>query len=371
MILASSVKAPHNLPMFSNSAMDGFALRYSDIRAGLKEFELAGIVPAGKTKSFKPLKKGQVYKLFTGALIPPGADTIVIREHVKEEATRIFIIDPPLVKGAHIRSEGTQLKKGAPALVKGHAIGPASIGFLASLGIRRVQVFAKPRITVIITGDELRLPGEKLQKGEIYESNSYALQTALNNSGIEPIAVLRVKDNEKEVIRAIRVALQKSDMILLTGGISAGDYDYVKTALPKTKVKCLFYKIAQKPGKPLFYGKKKNTSVFALPGNPASVLSCFYEYVLPAIRLMQGFHQPFLEKRALILNLDYNKTFNFALFLKGKTEGQSVHILEGQGSDVMMSFASSDCLVYLPPGKKTYMQGDAVETHILPNSFVQ
>ena len=370
-VLVSSVLAPLDLPMFNNSAMDGFAIRYADIAAGITTFKVRGIVPAGKSEPHKSLKRAEAFKIFTGALIPAGADTIVIREHVREEPDQIFINEAPLTKGAHIRVKASQLKKGKTALMQGHVIGPASIGFLASLGISKVRVFAKPKITVIITGDELRLPGEKLQTGEIFESNSYALQSALLGCGIESNAVYRVKDTEKQVIAALKKALLKSDMVILTGGISAGDYDFVKTALPKTGVKSIFYKIAQKPGKPLFYGKKKNTSVFALPGNPASVLSCFYEYVYPAIRLMQGFTNPFVEKRKGALIQDYNKTYNFALFLKGRTEGLTIHILEGQGSDVLMSFALADCLVYFPPGKKMFTKGELVDVHLIPNSFGQ
>jgi molybdopterin molybdotransferase len=363
-VLAASVKAPFDLPGFDNSAMDGFAIRHADFKAGISTYRIAGFAPAGKTKRTNSLKKGEAFRIFTGAQIPRGADTVVAREFVKENKDEIEIGLSKLNKGAHIRIRGSQLRKGALALQKGHVLGAASIGFLANMGIQKVSVGKKPRVALIITGDELQRPGKKLLPGQIYESNSFALLAVLKQIDIEPISLDQVIDKEHLVIIAIKKALRNVDLILLTGGISAGDYDFVKTALPKTGVRCLFYKLAQKPGKPLFYGLRNKTAVFALPGNPASVLSCFYEYVYPAIRMMGGFENPFLEKRLVLLQTGYQKTTDFALFLKGKRDMQTVRILEGQGSDMMMSFALADCLIYLPPGKRILAKGTQVEIHL-------
>jgi molybdopterin molybdotransferase len=364
-VLSSAIKTSIDLPPFDNSAMDGFAIRYADYAAGICDFIIVATLAAGHSNTHKRLKKGEAFRIFTGALVPPGCDAIVIREAAEEKKGRMQIVQGAVTQGAHIRKRGHQSIKGSQALDKGHVMGTGSIGYLAGLGVTHVEVYKKPKVSLIITGDELQLPGHKLKPGQVFESNSCTLLAALRETGIEPLSLVRVKDKEKSVIRAIENALPKSDLLILTGGISLGDYDFVKTALPKTGVKCLFYKIAQKPGKPLFFGKKKKTSVFALPGNPASVLTCFYEYVYQAIHLMTGSDFPHLKRAYLSLQSDYQKTTEFSLFLKARIESEQVIILGGQQSDSMQSFAEADCLVYLAPGKRAYKKGEHVEIHIL------
>ncbi len=364
-VLAEPLKSPINLPLFDNSAMDGYALKFSDYAGDIRQYSVRGTVSAGKTKPLEPLGKGEVYRIFTGAAIPTGADTVIMREQVVEEKNSLLIQNPSLQQGANIRKQGRHIHKGDVILEKGHRLNAGSIGFLSSLGIAKVKVFDKPKISVIVTGDELVRPGSSLRPGQIFESNSGALKAALKVMDLKPVSCTGVKDIEIRVLAAIRKALKSSDLIILTGGISAGDLDFVKTALPKAGVKCLFYQLAQKPGKPLFFGKKKKTLVFALPGNPASVLTCFYEYVSLAIQCMQGGQDSALQKIHLPLAEGYLKNPEFSLFLKGRIDGNKVHILEGQESDSMHSFALGNCLVFLHPGKKAYATNDLVEVHLI------
>jgi molybdopterin molybdotransferase len=364
-VLSKDIYAPLDMPPFDNSAMDGYIILHSDFGKGMRKFKVKDTLPAGNPKFRKPLLSGQAYRVFTGALVPDGDHSIVIREQVKEGKNEIILFQETLDKGVHIRRQGQHLRKGDLALPKGHLLNPGSIGFLSGLGIDRVEVYKKPVVSLIITGDELLAPGQKVEKGMVFESNSFALQAALREAGIEPHSIVRVKDKQKLVVKAIREALRRSDLLLLTGGISAGDYDFVKTSLPEAGVKCLFYKIAQKPGKPLFYGKKNKTRIFALPGNPASVLTCFYEYVYPSIGRMMGKKFAYVEKRRIPLYASYEKNHTFALFLKSKMNETHIEILGGQQSDSMQSFAEADCLIYLPPGQKAYRKGDLVETHFI------
>ena len=234
------------------------------------------------------------------------------------------------------------------------------------MGVTHVKVIAAPRITIIVTGNELKRVGKPLSQGEIYESNSFALEATLSSMHLKANKIISVRDNEKLVFTTIKKAIANSDMVLITGGISVGDYDFVGTSLKKLGVKNIFYKIKQKPGKPLFFGKYKNSVIFGLPGNPAAVLSCFYEYVYTAIRMMQGRKDVFLKKNFLPISKDYSKKKGLSFFLKGKMAENSVTPLEGQESYILSSFAIADSLIYLPEECEDVKSGELVEVHILP-----
>jgi molybdopterin molybdotransferase len=191
------------------------------------------------------------------------------------------------------------------------------------------------------------------------------LQSVLNNVGIQPEVVFLLDDLE-ETKAAIQKALISSDILMLSGGISVGDYDFVKPALEANGVEELFYKVKQKPGKPLFFGNKEDKLIFALPGNPAAALNCFYMYVLPAINIQLGNSKPLLPKTELLINQSYKKKSGRAEFLKAYSNGLEVELLEGQGSDVLLSFVKANCLVFLSDKIATLEQGDIVEVFLLP-----
>jgi len=363
-ILQETIVSPVNLPPFNQSSMDGYAILFSD-HVHKNKIKIEGEVPAGKKLS-KKLSSGQTVRIFTGAPVPLGADTVIMQENVSIEKGCLIINDAFLKQGANIRKAGAQIKKGAVALQKKTIITPGGIGYLAAMGLTVIKAISKPSITIIITGNELKKPGEPLIDGQVYESNSFALESALKSIGMSVATIFSIKDIEKEVSKTIKKALKNSDIVLITGGVSVGDYDFTEKSLNKLGVENIFYKIKQKPGKPLYLGKHEETLVFGLPGNPAAVLSCFYEYVYPSIKLMQGFKNVFLPQIQLPIATNYSKKKGLSFFLKGKISNKTVVPLEGQESYILSSFAMADCLIYLPEEIENIGAGELVEVHKLP-----
>ncbi len=359
--LAEDIYAPINVPSFNQSAMDGYAFRFEDLS---NELSIIEEIPAGDTRTIQ-LQKGEAVRIFTGAKIPDSCDTVVMQELTEVDGNRLKVKDAGLKLDSNIRKEGHQIKSGDLALKAGQQITPATIGFLSSLGIPTVEVYQKPSVTILATGDELIKPGNPLQKGQVYESNSIMLQAAFENVGIEAKSVY-LPDNLKQTILAIRKALNDSDMLILSGGISVGDYDFVKPALEANAVEQLFYKVKQKPGKPLYFGKKESALIFALPGNPAAALNCFYLYVLPVINNYLGKEYPFLKTASLPINQTYQKKSGRAEFLKAYSNGTNIELLEGQGSDVLLSFAKANCLVYLDEQENEIEKGQLVNIYLIP-----
>jgi molybdopterin molybdotransferase len=249
---------------------------------------------------------------------------------------------------ANVRAKGEQIKKDELVLDKNTLITPAAIGFLACLGITEIVVFAKPKVAIVVTGNELVSAGKKLPKGKIYESNAVMLKSALSDLGIQKVKKIRVRDNFKDTKKVLKECLANFDVVLVSGGISVGDYDFVKEALLRNGVKELFYKINQKPGKPLFFGKKNQTIVFALPGNPASALTCFFVYVYPALKISMGFTSIHLPKIKRKINSSFENNSGKALFLKGFYDNETVTVLESQSSAMLNTFAIANSLIYLP-----------------------
>ena len=363
-VLAKDVYSPISLPPFNQSGMDGYAFIYDDL-VNNNNITIVGEVAAGKVYN-KKLKKGQAVRIFTGAAVPEGADTVVMQEKVTVENNSLKIQDTLIKKGANIRLKSSQINKGELAVSKGTLLNAGAIGYLTGMGLNTVTVFRKPKVSVIVTGSELQKPGTKLKKGNIYESNTYSLIAALQSINIEPVTVQCVSDNELKVYKLIEKAVKKSDVVLLSGGISVGDYDFVGSALMKMKAKNIFYKVKQKPGKPLFFGKHKRALIFALPGNPAAVLTCFYYYVYPAIRQLQGNSNLFLKSLKLPIQSDYNKKKGLSNFLKSRIENNHVVPLEGQESYKLSSFAIADSMIYLPEDVENIKSGTLVDVLILP-----
>lgn len=251
------------------------------------------------------------------------------------------------------------------ALEKENILNAGAVAFLAGMGITEVLVTPNPSVSIIITGNELQQSGNDLTPGKIYESNSYALIAALNKQQIFDIKVIYVNDSLNQLTLTLEKSLEQSDLILITGGVSVGDYDFVIRASENCGVKKLFHKIKQKPGKPLFFGKKDNKVIFGLPGNPASVLTCFYEYVLPALEKMTGqIHT--LKNITCTLTNEFKKPVGLTHFLKGWIEGNEVKILEGQESYKMSSFAKANCLIVIEEDVTEVKGGERIEVHLLP-----
>ena len=341
-ILAEAIYSPMNMPPFRQSAMDGYAFSYSK----LEKYEVKNISKAGDYSNHK-LDKNQAIRIFTGAFIPDGLDTVVMQEHTSRMGESIQINKMP-VCFANVRNMGEQIKQHELVLQKDTIITAAAIGFLACLGITEILVYAKPKVAIVVTGNELVKPGKKLPKGKIYESNSVMIAAALQGIGIKKIKIFRVKDDLKATKMVLKSCLSDFDVVLVSGGISVGDYDFVKEALLANGVEELFYKINQKPGKPLFFGKMEATIVFALPGNPASTLSSFYIYVLPALKKRMGFEAIHLPKIERKINSDFSNTSGKSLFIKALYDSENVAVLDSQSSAMLNTFAVANSLIYIP-----------------------
>jgi molybdopterin molybdotransferase len=361
--LAEDVKAAYSIPAYPQSSMDGYALAYHSVGG---EITLVGEMAAGSNQHFQ-LQPGQAIRIFTGAAVPAGADTVVIQEKSKAENGKLIIEDPNLKCGDNVRAVGSEIEKGATAMQAGDLLTPAAIGFLAGMGMATVKVFPRPKLSVIVTGNELQHPGEPLQYGQVYEANSFTLLAALQHLHLHDVPVQRSPDDLDTLQHLLEQALQQSDVVLMTGGVSVGDYDFTIKAFDACGVSKVFHKIKQKPGKPILFGVKEGKLVFGLPGNPASVLTCFYQYVLPALcSMMQA--APLVEERKAILAKDFRKPAGLTHFLKASFDGKHVQLLTGQESYKLNSFAKANCLAVIPESITELQAGAEIDIHILPGS---
>ena len=361
-VLAADVKAFTDIPAFAQSAMDGYALSFAGYELH-KTLTIQGEVPAGAPE-LAVLQANQAMRIFTGAPVPAGADTVVMQEKVEVKNGQLHITDEQLKPGLNVRQIGSEIKAGELMLAKGDKLTPAAVGFLATTGVSEVLVYPTPVMSIIVTGNELQQPGRALLHGQVYECNSFQLRAALQLLQIEEVPVFEAKDDPQVVKDTLKYALDNSDVVLLTGGVSVGNYDFVPEAAAACGVVTLFHKLKQRPGKPLFVGTKGKKWVFGLPGNPSSVLTCFYEYVIPALeQLMQL--KPVVPSIKVPLSKAYSKTAALTFFLKGYYDGQTVAPLDSQESYRLRSFAMANCLVVLPEEKMNYEAGEEVEVHLI------
>ncbi|WP_293789216.1 gephyrin-like molybdotransferase Glp [uncultured Pedobacter sp.] len=360
-VLAANVYAKYDIPAFNQSSMDGYALKFED---HAQELRLIGEMAAGTTTKII-IQNGETSRIFTGAPLPTGADTVVMQEKVKRIDGKITLHDPDLKIGLNVRDQGSEIKAGALAMEQGNFLSPAAIGFLAGIGINKVSVYPMPKISIIVTGKELQQPGEVLGFGQVYESNSYSLSAALKQEGIEQIEVCASDDNLDILKKVLQTALTNSDIVLLTGGVSVGDYDFVIDAASRCGIKQIFHKVKQKPGKPLFFGTKDQKLIFGLPGNPSSVLSCYYNYVLPAIKALSHQSNNVIAIEARLTH-DYTKPLGLTHFLKGKYENGLVTPLHAQESYRLSSFAQANCLICLDEAKDQFKENEMITVLILP-----
>jgi len=367
-ILAEDVYAITDIPAFPQSSMDGYAFLFSEWKRN-KKLIMEGEIAAGSSEKI-PLAPGKAIRIFTGAPVPPEADTVVMQEKVTIHSPaglekELIIEDEGIKQGTNVRAKGSEIKEGEIALEKGSLLSPAAIGFLAGVGITEVKVFPNPSVSIIITGKELQQAGKPLAYGQVYESNSFTLSAALQQLHIDAVKVFHSDDDLQILTDILQVAIQQSDIVLLTGGISAGDYDFVLQAAANCGVTTLFHKIKQRPGKPLFFGKKENRLVFGLPGNPSSVLTCFYEYVLPALEMLTK-RKLSLPSMQVPLSKPFRKSAPLTHFLKGFYNGKTVAVLDAQESYRLSSFARANCLVIINEEVMEYKEGEIIEIHLLP-----
>ncbi len=343
-VLSNDVISPIDMPPFPQSAMDGYAVNCLN-KSG--RFSLVGEIAAGEDKNEIILMENEAVRIFTGAKVPESANMVIQQEDALYQNGNVsFKVFPRVM--ANIRPKGEQIKRTEIALEKGHKINEASIGFLASIGVNKVNVYDEPNIVILSTGDELISIGEELKPGQIYESNSLMIQKALQAKGYQKATVIRIKDDYNETIEVIANCLENYDVIICSGGISVGDYDFVEKALLNNNVQTHFYKVKQKPGKPLYFGQRENAFVFGLPGNPAACLTGFYIYILPFLNKWQGGNFEGLRSHKGKLKSNYSRKGDRAEFLKGIVRDEVVEILEGQSSAMLQSYSQANALIYIP-----------------------
>ncbi len=349
-VLYEPVVSPLNVPGHNNSAMDGYALRFEDVEnqdhptLALVGTSLAGHPFDGEVQS------GQCVRIMTGAVVPPGADTVVMQEVVSAEGNRISL-HKGVMRGENVRYAGEDLKIGDEALPAGTRIEPANLGLLASLGVAEVVVRRKPRVAFFSTGDELRSVGQPAEPGTIYDSNRYTLYGMLARAGMELLDMGVIPDNREATENAFRRASEVADVIITSGGVSVGDADYVTETLDRLG-KVDFWKLAMKPGRPLAVGTIGNATFFGLPGNPVSVMVTFYQFVLPALRRMSGeAHWQPVTVTATALNR-LRKARGRTEFQRGILQQEAdgrlgVQTTGAQGSGILKSMALANCLIIL------------------------
>lgn len=357
-VLAKDISAPIDLPPFNQSAMDGYAICFNTDSKNLN-YLLLGEIKAGNNKSLS-LSAGDAVRIFTGAMVPLSADAVIMQEKVKETKNSISLESQPK-KNANIRPLGEQIKQGQLALKKGSLLTPAAIGFLSSLGLETVVVYSRAKIAIIVTGNELLEPGQELTDGKIYESNARMLHSAIAQHYPSTVTTYQITDNYEQTVKKIQEALSENDLLIISGGISVGDYDYVEKALIELKTVELFYKVKQKPGKPLYVGKNKGKYIFALPGNPAASLTCFYIYTLPFLKCLSGESTAIFDFQQARISQDYVKKGDRAQFLKAELFNGSIRILKGQSSAMLHTFSFANALVYLPADLAIVQSGDLID----------
>lgn len=290
-VLSEDVFAREPLPLFTNSAMDGFAVGWASLMmvgdAQGARFHIVGESRAGKPFPFR-LRPGEAVRISTGAVVPEGADTIVPVEETEVQGDTL-ILTSSVKQGQHIRKKGEEIQPGDLLTSAGTLLKPAHLGLLASQGIEQVKVFASPRVSLFVSGDEL-VPYNTaaLTDGQIRDSNSLILSSSIRQAGGDLLFVDHLPDDLQQFEKSLLRAAERADLIIMSGGASVGEHDHLRQAAETTGFHTLFWRVRQQPGKPLFASKRDNTLLIGLPGNPVSALVCFEYYVVPVIRSLRG-----------------------------------------------------------------------------------
>jgi molybdopterin molybdotransferase len=371
-VLAEDVISPINVPAHDNSAMDGFAVRFADLKAdGEVTLNVAGSSFAGKPYTGK-MKVGEAVRIMTGAVMPPEADTIVMQEHAQAKDGKVTI--STMGKGhrlnQNLRRAGEDLAIGQVALKRGLPLRPAEVGLAASLGIGEVTVFRKLRVAFFSTGDELVSIGAVPAAGQIFDSNRYTIHGMLTRLNCEVIDMGVVRDDPALIEAAFASAAASADVVITSGGVSVGEADFVKDMLNKLG-EVLFWKIAMKPGRPLAYGKIGNAHFFGLPGNPVSVMVTFYQFVRDALLTLAGQNPvpplpTFKVPCTSVLKKAPGRTeFQRGILTQDAAGAWSVRVTGEQGSGILRSMAEANCFIILPTDQGNVAAGALVEVQVM------
>lgn len=369
LVTAERVVSPETVPPFTNSAMDGYAVRHEDIAGAPAVLEVLADLPAGSVATDE-VRPGTAIRIMTGAPLPPGADSVVPVEATSSEGSRVRIA-APVKKGANVRQAGEDLREGEELLPAGFALTPAALGVLASVGLAEIPVRPRVRVAILTTGDELVDASSKPGPGQIRDSNVQTMCGQAVAFGAVPVPIPRVPDTREAVTAALERARAEADVIVTNGGISVGDYDFIKAVLADSGAREVFWKVRQKPGGPLGFWLWDGKPVFGIPGNTVAAMVCMEEYVRPALRKMMG--------HARLLRPEVTAVFEGS-FRKSAPDGK-VHLIRvrarreagrviaapsgPQGSGILSSMLRSNALALVPADALALASGDEVAVHLI------
>ena len=363
-ILAHDIISPINVPAHDNSAMDGYAVRAADLAAhGETRLRRVGEAFAGKV-FHGALGSRECVRVMTGAVMPAGADTVVVQEVCREEAEQVIIPAGPQV-GDNRRFAGEDIAMGKPILRSGDCIGAAELGLIASLGIGAVTVKRRLRVAFFSTGDELASIGQPLGEGQVFDSNRYTLFGMLSRLGVEMIDLGVVRDDPALIEQALLDAAARADAVITTGGVSVGEADFIRGLLAKLG-EVAFWKIAMRPGRPMAFGRIGSTRFFGLPGNPVAVMVTFYQFVREGLLAMQGRNAAqslvsFQVASAARLRKKPGRTeYQRGIVARGADGALSVRLTGQQGSGILRSMAEANCFIVLDHDQGDVAAGDLV-----------
>lgn len=368
-VVAEDIISPCNVPNHNNSAMDGYAYNAEDAATeGETTLHVIGTAFAGRPFA-GTINKGECVRIMTGAVLPQGADTVIMQERTQVSGYSLTFNNPP-VRAMNVRYSGEDLRKGQVVLPAGHIMRPADLGMVASLGIGEIKVFRKLRVAFFSTGDELISIGQPLSEGQIYDSNRYTLFGMLTRLGVEVIDMGVIGDNPQRLETALINAAASADVVITSGGVSVGEADFMKQLLEKHG-QVLFWKIAMKPGRPLAYGKVGNAHYFGLPGNPVAAMVSFYQFVREALLILMGQQNPPQQPLLTVTCTEPIKK------LAGRTEFQrgqlfidpdgewKVRPTGNQSSGILRSMSEANCFITLPMEVGNLPAGTQVQVQLL------
>jgi len=375
-VIGKDVFAPHNIPSADNSAMDGYAVRHIDTKGATKDkplqLKIIEDIPAGKV-ALKKIKRGEAARIMTGAVIPEGADSVIRQEDTKKDGKTV-IIYTSAKKGQNIRFTGEDVQKGDLIINRGSALRPADIGMLAALGKAFINVYQKPRVAIMSTGDELVDIETNPPLGKIINSNSYSLAAQVLECGGIPIMLGISKDKKIDLQEKFKTALH-ADVIISSGGVSVGDFDFVKDVMGEIGNAMHFWQVAMRPGKPLAFGAIESVPLFGLPGNPVSAMVSFEQFVRPSLLKMQGHTKIFRQTAKAICAQEVRKIAGFKHFIRAivkKEKGQYIASVTGdQGSGILKSMVMANALIVMGENETQIKKGAQVTIQLLDDSLSQ
>ncbi|HGS5088930.1 TPA: bifunctional molybdopterin-guanine dinucleotide biosynthesis adaptor protein MobB/molybdopterin molybdotransferase MoeA [Vibrio parahaemolyticus] len=360
-VLAEDIISPVNVPQYTNSAMDGYAIRSDDVDRD--SYQVVAEVMAGHAYD-QPLEVGQAVKIMTGAPTPLNGDTVVMREQASQEGDKVTFNGAHIKAGQNVRQAGEDLTIGSDVFTAGTRLASPEMGMIASLGFGEANVFRKLKVAVFSTGDEVQAPGTEQKANSIYDSNRFTIMGMLEKLGCEILDFGILEDNEQLMIEALENASAQADVVMTSGGVSVGDADYIKLALDKLG-QIDFWRINMRPGRPLAFGQINNKPFFGLPGNPVAVMVSFINFVEPALRKMQGEQgwKPLKVNAIATENLRSRQgrtEFSRGIYELDDTGRLTVRTTGKQGSGILRSMSEANCLIEISPAIDTVKAGESV-----------